>query len=101
MSDYITGDDMIAYLIDGIDGASEGATYAYADKSYEALVARNRETLSSVHPVRGALVDSNAFYGGDAHDLERAGLISVCHSAPFLHYALTDTGAALAANCRA
>lgn len=97
-SNYLTGDDMIAYLIDGIDGASEGATYAPTDTSREALVARNREALTAIAPVRGALIDSNAIFGMDARDLERAGLITVHYPSRFLAYALTDTGAALAAN---
>lgn len=99
-SDYLTGDDMIAYLIDGIDGASEGATYDPTDISREALVARNREVFAAVAPVRGALIDANALFGYDARDLERAGLIRV---APGRHlvYGLTDTGAALTASVRA
>lgn len=97
-SDYLTGDNMIAYLIDGIDGASEGATYAPTDLSHDALVARNREIFAATNPVRGALIDSNAFFGYDARDLERAGLIVVNHASRFLTYALTDTGAALAAS---
>jgi hypothetical protein len=95
-SDYLTGDDMISYLIDGIDGASEGATYATTDTSREALVARNREVFFNVNPVRGALIDSNAFYGYDARSFELAGLITVHRASRFLTYALTDTGAALA-----
>lgn len=100
-SDYLTGDDMIAYLIDGIDGASEGATYAITDTSHEALVARNHEILTTTGPVRGALIDSNAIFGNDARDMERAGLIVVNHASRFLTYALTDTGAELAASLRA
>jgi hypothetical protein len=101
MNDYITGDDMVAFLIDGIDGASEGATYAPTDISRDALVARNREAFATAAPARGALIDANAFYGYDARDLERAGLITVNHPSRFLTYALTDTGAALAASVRA
>lgn len=70
-SDYLTGDDMIDYLIAGIDG---------------------------VNPVRGALIDSNAFWGMDTRDMERAGLITVHYPSRFLTYALTDTGATLAAS---
>lgn len=100
-SDYLTGDDMIAYLIDGIDDGSEGATYAHDDYSRDALVARNGEMFASVAPVRGALIDSNAIYGNDSRHLEALGLIVVNHANRFLAYALTDTGAALAASCRA
>lgn len=100
-SDYLTGDDMIAYLIDGIDGASEGATYAITDTSREALVARNHELFATVAPVRGTLIYSNSFYGYDARDLELAGLIVVNYACPFLAYMLTDTGAALVASLRA
>lgn len=100
-SDYLTGDDMIAYLIDGIDGAAEGATYAVTDTSREALVARNHEVFATVNPVRGALIDSNDFFGHDARALEHDGLIVVHYASRFLTYALTDTGAALAAICRA
>lgn len=101
-ADYITGDDMITYLLDGIDGASEGATYAPTDTSREALIARNRDILTAVTPVRGALIDANAFYGDDARTLENDGLIAVYHGGPgYLHYYLTDTGAALAHAVRA
>lgn len=99
-SDYLTGDDMIAYLIDGIDGGSEGATYAVTDTSHDALVARNREVFAAIHPVRGALIDSNDFFGHDARSLEHAGIVVVNHASRFLAYALTDTGAALAAAVR-
>jgi hypothetical protein len=100
-SDYLTGDNMIAYLIDGMDGASEGTTYAHDDYSRDALVARNHEILSETNPVRGALIDSNAIYGNDARHLELAGLITVHYASRFLAYALTDDGAALAASLRA
>ena len=100
-SDYLTGDDMMAYLIDGIDGASEGATYAPTDTSREALVARNREVFAAAAPVRGTLIDANAFYGYDARDLERSGLIAVSHTGHHLRYYLTDTGADVARTARA
>lgn len=99
-NDYLTGNDMIAYLIAGIDGASEGSTYAVTDTSREALVARNREVFASVAPARGAVIDSNDFFGHDARDLEHEGLIEVNHSGRFLSYRLTDTGAALATSVR-
>lgn len=94
-SDYLTGDDMIAHLLGGIDGASEGATYAVSDVSHEALVARNREVFASVAG-RGALIDANAFFGYDARDLERAGLIVVSYASRHLTYAITDAGAEVA-----
>lgn len=100
-SNYLTGDDMIAHLIAGIDGGSEGATYAVTDTSREALVARNREVFAAVSPVRGALIDSNDFFGHDARALEHSGLITVHYASRFLTYALTDTGAALAASLHA
>lgn len=100
-SNYLTGDDMMAYLIDGIDGASQGATYAPDDYSRDALVARNHEILAATNPVRGALIDSNAIFGNDARHLEALGLITVHHAARFLTYALTDDGAALAGSLSA
>ena len=99
-SDYLTGDDMIEHLIAGMDGASEGATYAPDDTTREALIARNRELLAGVAPVRGALIDSNAFYGGDARALELGGLIATYYGPGNLRYYLTDTGAAVAAAVR-
>lgn len=99
-SDYLTGDDMVAYFIAGMDGASEGATYATTDVSREALLARNREVFAGVSPARGALIDANALYGQDARDLERAGVIVVNHASRFLTYALTDVGAEMVAGVR-
>lgn len=96
-SDYLTGDDMIAYLI---DGSSEAATYAPDDFSREAVIARDADAFLDAAPERGALIGMGRVPLWDARRLEALGLITFRHFAPGQTYMLTDTGAALAAALR-
>lgn len=98
-SEYLTGDDMIAFLTASIDDASEAATYSPADNSREALIARNRAAFTR-RPERGALVDYYDISLGDHRGLEALGLIAVFHAAPGQWYSLTDAGAALGVSLR-
>lgn len=99
-SDHLTGDDMIAYLIAGIDADSEAAAYAPGDTSREAVIARDAAAFIDAAPVRGALIGMGAVPIWDARALEALGLITYRYFAPGQTYMLTDRGAALAASLR-
>lgn len=95
-SDYITGDDMMAYLVGGIDADSEAATYAPGDMSREAVIVRDAAAFIDATPERGALIGMGVVPIWDARSLEALGLITFRHFAPGQTYMLTDAGAALA-----
>ena len=95
-SDYLTGDDMMAHLVNGIHAESEAATFAPDDMSREAVIARDAAAFIDAAPERGALIGMGAVPIWDARSLEALGLIAFRYFAPGQTYMLTDAGAALA-----
>lgn len=94
-SDYITGDDMIALLL--TEGGDEGPTFDPADRSRDAVIARNRDLFSRPGMARDAVVDYYDVCLLDHDALLSLGLIRLNHACPGQSYLLTDAGAALAA----